>query len=226
VRLDDAETRTLSGVFGASGGIGALEKDEQRTALEVVVNLLKPEDRESLGLVYFQGLPIDEAARRAGVSRGALDMRLMRARQRLAERLVDWADGDWSQEVAVDRKLTGANPKDYDALVLPGGVINPDQLRLNEKAVAFVRAFVDQGKPIGAICHGPWTLINAKAVARRKMTSWPSLRCDLENAGAQWIDQEVVVDEGLVTSRKPDDLPAFNAKLIEEIAQGRQRRVA
>jgi protease I len=137
-----------------------------------------------------------------------------------------WADGDWSQEVAVDRKLTGANPKDYDALVLPGGVINPDQLRLNEKAVAFVRAFVDQGKPIGAICHGPWTLINAKAVARRKMTSWPSLRCDLENAGAQWIDQEVVVDEGLVTSRKPDDLPAFNAKLIEEIAQGRQRRVA
>jgi len=92
VRLDDAETRTLSGVFGASGGIGALEKDEQRTALEVVVNLLKPEDRESLGLVYFQGLPIDEAARRAGVSRGALDMRLMRARQRLAERLVDWAD--------------------------------------------------------------------------------------------------------------------------------------
>jgi protease I len=122
---------------------------------------------------------------------------------------------------AVDRELNSANPTDYDALVLPGGVANPDALRLEPKAIAFVRSFADAKKPIAAICHGPWTLINAEAVEGRKMTSWPSLEADLRNAGAQWVDEEVVVDDGLVTSRKPDDLPAFCAKMIEEFAEGR-----
>jgi protease I len=105
---------------------------------------------------------------------------------------------------------------------LPGGVANPDTLRTNERAVAFVRAFADAGKPIAAICHGPWTLIEANAVRGRTMTSWPSLKTDLRNAGAEWVDREVVVDNGLVTSRKPDDLPAFCAKMIEEFGEGRQ----
>jgi len=121
----------------------------------------------------------------------------------------------------VDRELAQANPEDYDAIVLPGGVINPDQLRLEPRAIDFIRSFVDADKPIAAICHGPWTLINAEAVEGRRMTSWPSLQVDLRNAGAEWVDEEVVVDNGLVTSRKPDDLPAFCAKMIEEFAEGR-----
>lgn len=131
-----------------------------------------------------------------------------------------WDDKDWGQSVPVDLTVEAANAADYDALVLPGGVINPDKLRVNEQAVAFVRAFFEQHKPVGAICHGPWTLINAGVVDGRTVTSWPSVRKDLENAGAHWVDQEVVCEQGLVTSRKPDDLPAFNAKLIEEIAEG------
>jgi len=122
---------------------------------------------------------------------------------------------------AVDRELAQANAQDYDAIVLPGGVINPDQLRLAPKAIDFVQAFAQAGKPIAAICHGPWTLINAEAVEGRRMTSWPSLQADLENAGADWVDEEVVVDNGLVTSRRPDDLPAFCAKMIEEFSEGR-----
>jgi protease I len=132
-----------------------------------------------------------------------------------------WNHKDWGDEVPVDRSLDVASPDSYDALLLPGGVINPDKLRINDRAVQFVRAFVNDGKPIAAICHGPWTLIEANAVQGRKMTSWPSLRSDLRNAGAQWVDQEVVVDHGLVTSRKPDDIPAFNGKMIEEFAEGR-----
>jgi protease I len=128
---------------------------------------------------------------------------------------------DKGSPVPVDRELAGADAGDYDALVLPGGVINPDQLRLEPKAIDFIRGFVGASKPIAAICHGPWTLINAEAVEGRKMTSWPSLEADLRNAGAEWVDQEVVVDNGLVTSRKPDDLPAFCAKMIEEFAEGR-----
>jgi protease I len=104
--------------------------------------------------------------------------------------------------------------------VLPGGVINPDKLRLHDEVLAFVRAFFEQGKPVGAICHGPWTLIDAGVVKGRHVTSWPSLRSDLVNAGATWTDEEVVSERGLVTSRKPDDLPAFNRKLVEEIAEG------
>ena len=128
---------------------------------------------------------------------------------------------DKGDTVPVDRELASADAGGYDAIVLPGGVINPDALRLEPKAIDFVRAFAQAGKPIAAICHGPWTLINAQAVEGRRMTSWPSLQADLTNAGAQWVDEEVVVDHGLVTSRKPDDLPAFCAKMIEEFAEGR-----
>ncbi|HEX6963384.1 MAG TPA: type 1 glutamine amidotransferase domain-containing protein [Lacipirellula sp.] len=120
----------------------------------------------------------------------------------------------------VDLPLGKAKADDFDALVLPGGVLNPDKLRMNQQAVALVQAFVDAGKPIAAICHGPWTLIETSAVKGRRMTSYPSLKTDLKNAGAEWVDEEVVVDRGLVTSRNPDDLPAFNRKLIEEIAEG------
>jgi protease I len=132
-----------------------------------------------------------------------------------------WQHTDWGQEVTVDRKLEQANPEDYDALLLPGGVMNPDRLRMNPAAVQFVKAFVDAGKPIAAICHGPWTLIEAGGVKGRRLTSWPSLATDLRNAGGQWTDAECIVDNGLVTSRKPDDIPAFNKKMIEEFAEGR-----
>ena len=120
--------------------------------------------------------------------------------------------------------MSSARPDDYDALLLPGGVMNPDRLRMNEEAVQFVKAFVDAGKPIAAICHAPWTLINAGAVKGRTLTSYPSLKTDLKNAGANWVDREVVVDDGIVTSRRPDDLPAFNQKMIEEFAEGRHDR--
>jgi protease I len=119
-----------------------------------------------------------------------------------------------------DRSVGEADPGSYDGLVLPGGVANPDQLRTDTDAVQFVRAFFEAGKPVGAICHAPWTLINAGVVDGRTLTSWPSLQTDLRNAGAEWVDEEVHVDQGLVTSRKPDDLDAFNAKLVEEFAEG------
>lgn len=135
-----------------------------------------------------------------------------------------WQHTDWGQEVTVDVVLDSASPDNYDALLLPGGVMNPDKLRANAKAVQFVRAFVNSGRPIAAICHGPWTLIEAGGVKGRKVTSWPSLQSDLKNAGANWVDQEVVTDNGLVTSRKPDDIPAFNRKMIEEFAEGRHDR--
>ncbi len=124
-------------------------------------------------------------------------------------------------KIRVDKTLGDADANDYDALVLPGGVANPDKLRLEREAIAFIRRFVEDDKPIAAICHGPWTLIDAGGVEGRTLTSWPSLKHDLKNAGANWVDEEVVVDNGLVTSRKPDDLPAFCAKMIEEIAEGR-----
>ncbi|WGM38702.1 type 1 glutamine amidotransferase domain-containing protein [Caulobacter sp. NIBR1757] len=134
-----------------------------------------------------------------------------------------WEHHDKGREVAVDQVLAGAKADDFDGLVLPGGVINPDALRLEPQAIEFIRGFATAGKPIAAICHGPWTLINAKAVEGRRMTSWPSLQADLENAGAEWVDEEVVVDRGLVTSRNPDDLPAFCARMIEEFAEGPHR---
>jgi protease I len=126
----------------------------------------------------------------------------------------------------VDRTVEEASADDYDGLVLPGGVGNPDQLRGDENAVAFARAFFEQGKPVGVICHGPWTLVEAGVVRNRTLTSWPTLQTDIRNAGGNWVDQEVVVDNGLVSSRKPDDIPAFNAKLVEELAEGRHERQA
>jgi protease I len=137
-----------------------------------------------------------------------------------AGKVKGWQHTKWGDELDVDTPLERARPNDYDALLLPGGVMNPDRLRANPKAVEFVRAFVSADKPIAAICHGPWTLVDADAVKGRRMTSWPSLRTDLRNAGANWVDEPVVVDRGLVTSRKPDDIPAFNEKMIEEFAEG------
>lgn len=137
-----------------------------------------------------------------------------------------WNKTDWGETVQVDVSLDRANPNDYDALVLPGGVMNPDKLRINEQAVNFVRSFVRAGKPIAAICHAPWTLIEAGGVAGRRMTSYPSLKNDLINAGAEWVDEEVVVDNGLVTSRNIPDIPAFNRKMIEEIGEGRHEAAA
>ena len=134
-----------------------------------------------------------------------------------------WDKTDWGRPVRVDAPLQSADAGAYDALVLPGGVMNPDKLRLEPKAIAFVRTFADADKPIAAICHGPWTLINAEAVAGKTMTSWPSLETDLENAGAEWVDREVVVDGRLVTSRNPDDLPAFCEKMIETFAEAKRR---
>ncbi len=125
---------------------------------------------------------------------------------------------DKGDKIPVDEPLDEARPNKFDALVLPGGVINPDALRLVPKAIEFVRHFVQANKPIAAICHGPWTLINAGGVKGRKMTSWPSLKTDLANAGAEWVDEQVVSDGDLITSRKPDDLPAFNKKMIETFA--------
>jgi protease I len=133
---------------------------------------------------------------------------------------------DKGDEVQVDRTVEEASASDYDALMLPGGVGNPDQLRTDENAVSFVRDFFEQGKPVAAICHAPWTLVEAGVVRGRKLTSWSSLQTDIRNAGGNWVDQEVVVDQGLVTSRKPDDLPAFNAKMLEEFAEGRHEQQA
>jgi protease I len=127
---------------------------------------------------------------------------------------------DKDETFTVEKAVEDADPGDYDGLVLPGGVINPDILRMDEDAVRFVREFFEQGKPVAAICHGIWTLIEAGVVKGRTLTSWPSLKTDVENAGGTWVDKEVCVDRGLVTSRKPDDLPAFCRKLVEELGEG------
>lgn len=132
-----------------------------------------------------------------------------------------WAEKEWGKEYPVDKNLDQVQASDYDALMLPGGVINPDQLRTNEKAISFVKEFFAQHKPVGAICHGPQVLINAGVVEGRNLTSVHSISQDLKNAGAHWEDREVVVDSGLVTSRTPKDLPAFNSKLVEEINEGK-----
>jgi protease I len=141
-----------------------------------------------------------------------------------ADRVRGWKFTDWGDEVRVDTALDQAKPEDFDALLLPGGVMNPDSLRMLPKAVAFAKAFFDASKPVAAICHGPWTVIEARAARGRQMTSWPSLKTDLKNAGANWVDKEVVVDQKLVTSRKPDDIPAFNQEMIQlfSTARGRQ----
>ena len=135
-----------------------------------------------------------------------------------------WNHFDKGERFNVDVAVDESDAADYDALLLPGGVANPDQLRTIPKAVEFVKSFVESGKPVGVICHGPWTLIEAGVVKGRTLTSWPSLKTDLVNAGARWVDQEVVADKGLVSSRKPADIPAFTRKLIEEIGEGQHRR--
>lgn len=132
-----------------------------------------------------------------------------------------WNHTEWGEEIAVDRNLQDADPEEYDALVLPGGVMNPDKLRTIPAAVRFAKSFFAAGKPVAAICHGPWTVIESGAAKGHRMTSWPSLKTDLSNAGAEWVDEEVVVDRNLVTSRKPADLPAFNRATIELFAHNR-----
>lgn len=135
-----------------------------------------------------------------------------------------WADGDWGDEVEVDGTVRNHSSNDFDALILPGGVMNPDALRANEEAVAFVHDFFEDGKPVAAICHGPWLVVEAGAARGRRMTSYPSIRTDLINAGADWVNESVVVDQGLITSRSPADLEDFNAKILEEIAEGTHPR--
>jgi protease I len=134
-----------------------------------------------------------------------------------------WNMKQWGESVKVDATLENANPNEYDALLLPGGVMNPDRLRMDPAAVNFVRQFVASGKTVGAICHGPWTLIEAGAVSGKTMTSWPSLKTDLKNAGAKWVDQEVANDGQFITSRKPDDIPAFSRAVMESVSHGVHR---
>jgi protease I len=143
-----------------------------------------------------------------------------------AGKIKGWDHKDWGESVKVDKTLDNVNAEEYDGLLLPGGVINPDRLRMDPKAVNFVQQFVTAGKTVGAICHGPWTLLEAGALKGKTVTSWPSLRTDLKNAGAHWVDKEVVTDGQFITSRKPDDIPAFNNAVIESLAQGPQKRAA
>jgi protease I len=141
-----------------------------------------------------------------------------------ADRVRGWNFTDWGDEVPVDVPLVEARPEDFDALLLPGGVMNPDALRIQPKAVQFVKAFFDARKPVAVICHGPWTIIEAGAARGRRIASWPSLKTDLRNAGAEWVDEEAVVHDNLLSSRKPDDIPAFNRAMIDLF--GRARRQA
>jgi protease I len=142
------------------------------------------------------------------------------------EKVKGWNLTEWGETFRVDVPIEKADPAQFDALLLPGGVMNPDRLRRNARVLQFVRGFFAAGKPVAAICHGPWTLIDAGVARGRRVTSFESIQTDLKNAGAEWTDEEVVVDQGLVTSRKPDDIPAFNRKMIEEFAEGRHRRMA
>jgi protease I len=138
------------------------------------------------------------------------------------DQIKGWKFTDWGESTKVDKTLDEAKPEDYDGLVLPGGQINPDKLRIEPKAVAFVTEFFNSGKPVGAICHGPWMLVEAGVVKKKTLTSWPSIRTDIRNAGGHWVDEEVVTDENLTTSRKPDDLPVFSERLIQEMSRAKQ----
>lgn len=140
-----------------------------------------------------------------------------------AEHVRGWNFKQWGDDLDVDVPLSDAKPGDYDALLLPGGVMNPDRLRMKPEAVAFVKAFFDAGKPVAAICHGPWTIIEAGAARGRRIASWPSLKTDLRNAGAEWLDEEVVVDDNLVSSRNPNDIPAFNREMVELFSRAHSR---
>lgn len=143
-----------------------------------------------------------------------------------SETIRAWDHTDWSKDYKVDVKLEDAKVEDYDNLMLPGGVMNPDKLRMNKQAIRFAKEFMHNGKPIAAICHGPWLLVETQELDGLKMTSYPSIKTDLINAGANWVDEEVVVDKGLTTSRSPDDIPAFNRKMIEEFAEGVHKEMA
>ncbi len=142
------------------------------------------------------------------------------------EAIRGWKEKDWGDSVTADLRIADAEVGSYEALVIPGGQINPDKLRVDDDAMALVQDFIEEGKIVAAICHGPWLLAEADAIEDRRVTSFKSIRTDLENAGADWVDEEVVADEGIVTSRSPDDLPAFVAKIIEEIEEGRHPRTA
>ena len=141
------------------------------------------------------------------------------------EKVKGWDHDHWGIELPVDKQITDVTADEYEALVLPGGVLNPDELRTNTDAIEFIKDFFEAGKVVAAICHGPQSLIEAGLVRGRKMTSYPSIKVDLTNAGAQWVDEEVVDDSGLITSRKPDDLPAFNQKLLEALGEGNKERL-
>ncbi len=143
-----------------------------------------------------------------------------------AGKIKGWKHTDWGDTVKVDKVLASADPHEYDALVLPGGVANPDHLRMDPKAVSFVQHFVSSGKTVAAICHGPWTLLETGALSGKTVTSWPSLKTDLKNAGAKWVDKEVVTDGQFITSRKPEDIPAFNKAIIESVAHQMQQMVS
>ena len=175
-------------------------------------------DGKKIALLSTDGFEQDELMkpRQALLDAGA-DVQIVSLK---SGKIKGWHNNDWGQSVQVDMTLDEADSGVFDALMLPGGVINPDKLRNDKDAVSFVQGFVNAGKPIAAICHGPQTLIETGMVRGRKMTSWPSLKTDLLNAGALWSDQEVVCDHGLVTSRMPSDIPAFNQKMIEEFAEG------
>jgi protease I len=138
------------------------------------------------------------------------------------KKLKGWNHTEWGEEITVDVPLKSADPSKYDALLLPGGVMNPDKLRMDPDAVRFAKSFFDEAKPVAAICHGPWMLVETGAAKGRTLTSWPSLQTDIENAGGTWVDQEAVVSDGVVTSRNPDDIPAFNKKMIELFSQSKQ----
>jgi protease I len=138
----------------------------------------------------------------------------------MRDKVRGWKHTEWGDTFPIDVALDTANPGDFDALLLPGGVMNPDKLRANPRAVQFVKHFWDAGKPIAAICHGPWMLVETGIARGRRLTSYPSIKTDLVNAGANWVDEQVVTDSGLVTSRQPDDIPAFNSKMVEEFAEG------
>ncbi len=167
----------------------------------------------------FEQVELDEPRKALEAAGGIVDVVAPRG-----ETVRGWQQTAWGDDVKVDRTLADARAADYDALLLPGGVMSPDRLRMNPQAIEFVKAFTDAGRPVAAICHGPWTLIEADAVRGRRLTSWPSLQTDLRNAGALWTDSEVVEDRGLVTSRKPDDISAFNGKMIELFAGARPAR--
>ena len=142
------------------------------------------------------------------------------------DRVRGWKFKEWGDELPVDVPLSKVRAEEFDALLLPGGVINPDQLRMEPQAVQFVRSFFASGKPVAAICHGPWSVIEAGAARGRRVASWPSIKTDLRNAGAEWVDEEVVVDRNLISSRKPDDIPAFNREMIKFLAEARRERPA